>query len=825
VSETTAVSPIDGTIMRGGERNTGTGREPWRCPILKVLEPDGTLRYQLYEWPSRYVGMDFSRQVSDTAVRGVAFDHEGNLLVKLWSDGGNSVALSQPTDIRRGPPNSGLGLNAAGAHATSFTYLVKLEPKNYQILGWTMWTSKYKGRANGAGVDALSYSEDGSVLFAGGTAWGMIQTTNKLANGEPAGDFIAVMTPDMTGMRFCSAVPGLGAAHLGNDRDRIAIGHGLVQGKPRALFVGGAKAEEEVYGLVTRTPTLNPVQAAFGGGESDGYVVMVDLAAGTPVVKPPTPPRPLQRLLITNEGTVVGRKSDPPKGREPTSTAFAFTSDTPKWHHAEAEFRVADGSYWPNFVAGRSENGAVTWSESGLTGAYAVAFDLWAQDKGKQDRRVLGQLYAGGEPPKFSFSVPSFGTQASEEGTSVDGKGVEVKRTVACQPVDATLTLGAVTAKIPFKVVGKRGRVVESEMQRLNVVAYATVKGSVLGLKGDLAGKEIDIRITAPGHRSRNGAAGEVGQEALTRWATLCGAPTPSGSSGVGSSSSHDVGAMHPLFCKGATGMALERRATGRGALPSIRIHTPARLRVERIVSSPFHRLGVHRHPFHELVFLLQGEYEARHEGGVVRLRPGQGAYYPAGCAHRPAFPCNYDCHVWLVQWWRPSLRLREPRAITDQHGLVGGVLEWLCGELRSPTARSSHRIPLLSGVLFEWIVRGDQPAAQTRMDRVRAYLGADNQLFPTVENLAKIARISRHQLRRDFQKALGTSPRSEIKRLRLERARALLLRTDLSIKEISERVGYSHPQQLSTNVRHAYGCTAKQLRSRGAGSGAVAPA
>ncbi|MEI7833793.1 MAG: hypothetical protein WCJ56_11435, partial [bacterium] len=233
VRETTAVSPLDGTVVRGGEHNTGTGREPWRCPELKVYGPDGALRYQLYEWPPRYVGMDVSRQVSDTAVRGVSFDKDGNLLVKLWSDGGNSVATTQPTDIHRGPSNTGLGLNAAGAHATSFTYLAKIEPKNYQLIGWTMWCSRYAGKANGAGIDSLSYGDDGSVLFAGGSAWGLIQTGNKLANGEPGGQYIAVTNPDMTGIRFSSCVPGLGTAKLGNN-NTIAIGHGSVNGKARA---------------------------------------------------------------------------------------------------------------------------------------------------------------------------------------------------------------------------------------------------------------------------------------------------------------------------------------------------------------------------------------------------------------------------------------------------------------------------------------------------------------------------------------------------------------------------------------------------------------
>ena len=497
VRETTAVNPADGTVVTGGERNTSTGREPWRCPILRVLEPDGTLRYQLYEWPSRYVVLDNIRAVSDTAVRGVTFDKEGNLLVKLWSDGGNSVATAQPTDLRTGPPNNGLGLNAAGANATSFAYLAKIDPKDYHLLGWTMWTTRYAGKANGAKIDAVGFGDDGSVLFSGSASWGLIQTSNKLANGEPGGPYIAVTTPDMTGMRFCSAVPGLDAADLGNNRERIAIGHGTVNGHARALFLGGATAEGEAYGLTTKTPTLNAIQPAFGGGLSDGYVVMLDLPAGS--ANSPKPEREPRRLTIANEGSSPQKKPEPSKGEPLTATEFEFSPTLPKWNHADAEFRVADGSYWPSFIAGRPETGRVTWAETGCSGSFQVTLDLFAQDKGRQDRRVLGQFYQGDEPPKVSFSVASFGTQTTGTWSVPDKKGTPQQRSAEFQPLNATLTIGETTAKIPFQAVSKRGRVVESPMQRLNVSAYATVKGSVIGLKGDLANKDIDIRITTQG--------------------------------------------------------------------------------------------------------------------------------------------------------------------------------------------------------------------------------------------------------------------------------------------------------------------------------------
>ncbi len=496
-----AVNPKDGTFIKGGEYNTGTGREPWRCPVLNVLEPDGKLRYQLYEWPSNYVVLDNCRQVSDTAVRLVTTDRDGNIFVVMWSDGGNSVATTLPTDIRRSVGTQGTGLNAAGAGATSFAYLVKLDPVDYQVLGWTMWCSRYNGKGNGAGVSTICQSDDGSFLFAGGSAWGLVQTSNKLANGEPGGSYITVLTPDLCGVRYSSCVPGASAAVVAGASNNWAIGSGSVEGKQRALFLCGAKAEEDVYGLVTRTPTVNALQSTFGGGQSDGYVVMLDLSA--PVTKPQPKKDPPPRLNLARDAHPVGQKPRPPRPGEyvaPTPATYAFSDSVPRWNSADAEFRVADGSHWPNFAVGRPQSGSLDWSADGAKGAFTLKMARWAQSKGKQDRRVLGDLFTDEKGPELTFTVTSVGPRKTDKITHVDDKGRNSEREVTSQTLEATLGLGTQSHKITFQATFAQGLVVEKKtMEKLQINAYATVKGSQLGLKGDLASKEIDIRVSCQG--------------------------------------------------------------------------------------------------------------------------------------------------------------------------------------------------------------------------------------------------------------------------------------------------------------------------------------
>jgi LacI family transcriptional regulator len=57
---------------------------------------------------------------------------------------------------------------------------------------------------------------------------------------------------------------------------------------------------------------------------------------------------------------------------------------------------------------------------------------------------------------------------------------------------------------------------------------------------------------------------------------------------------------------------------------------------------------------------------------------------------------------------------------------------------------------------------------------------------------------MSRSSIERGFKEALGRTPGAELRRVRLEKARTLLRETDLPIKQIASRCGFSTQRQLS---------------------------
>ena len=83
------------------------------------------------------------------------------------------------------------------------------------------------------------------------------------------------------------------------------------------------------------------------------------------------------------------------------------------------------------------------------------------------------------------------------------------------------------------------------------------------------------------------------------------------------------------------------------------------------------------------------------------------------------------------------------------------------------------------------------------------------------VEDLIGEAHVSRSVFYRRFQGALGRTPHEELLRVKLDRVKALLLQTRLSVEEISSLAGFDHSEYLSVAFRREAGTTPGAYRRR----------
>jgi AraC family transcriptional regulator len=82
------------------------------------------------------------------------------------------------------------------------------------------------------------------------------------------------------------------------------------------------------------------------------------------------------------------------------------------------------------------------------------------------------------------------------------------------------------------------------------------------------------------------------------------------------------------------------------------------------------------------------------------------------------------------------------------------------------------------------------------------------------LEEIAAAAFLSPFHFARLFKKLTGASPHAYLAMLRVESAQRLLAETDLSVSEVSARVGYSSPSHFTKAFRQATGLAPRAFRA-----------
>ena len=95
------------------------------------------------------------------------------------------------------------------------------------------------------------------------------------------------------------------------------------------------------------------------------------------------------------------------------------------------------------------------------------------------------------------------------------------------------------------------------------------------------------------------------------------------------------------------------------------------------------------------------------------------------------------------------------------------------------------------------------------------------------VDDMARVAGLSRAHFSREFRAAFGESPHTYLLTRRMERAAALLRNTDRSVLDVCMSVGLQSVGSFTTSFKRTYGVTPTRYRASfpPAADGALVPA
>lgn len=233
--------------------------------------------------------------------------------------------------------------------------------------------------------------------------------------------------------------------------------------------------------------------------------------------------------------------------------------------------------------------------------------------------------------------------------------------------------------------------------------------------------------------------------------------------------------------------------------------------------------------PYYTLGLMLTGRVRIRY--GAEELES------PAGTLGLTAPNTPYSVHVpeahreiWLFflprPEWRELLNWGQPEnapagcysVALDDRVSRAQITRWMRQALvysqsRLPAGQRLAELALEQVLVLASSLAASGGALDERLERVLRAMRHDLARPWREAELAAIATLSTSRFAHLFSKKLGLSPLRYLERLRMERAKSLLLGTSNSVKEIAAGVGYPDALHFSTRFRRLVGRSPRAYR------------
>lgn len=183
--------------------------------------------------------------------------------------------------------------------------------------------------------------------------------------------------------------------------------------------------------------------------------------------------------------------------------------------------------------------------------------------------------------------------------------------------------------------------------------------------------------------------------------------------------------------------------------------------------------------------------------GKKLTAHPGDIVFYPGNTPHREYNGDENSLEIIYLDWEGPPIEL--PLIIHDRNGRIRILAEWLLSDYKNSLYANRERAEdsLLQTLLLETEKNAlDKTDDFVQIVKTTIYEKLGEML--TLDILAEIFQMNKFTFLRRYKILTGKTPIDEVRQIRLERARDLVISTDLSFREISERTGLKNEFHMS---------------------------
>ncbi len=210
---------------------------------------------------------------------------------------------------------------------------------------------------------------------------------------------------------------------------------------------------------------------------------------------------------------------------------------------------------------------------------------------------------------------------------------------------------------------------------------------------------------------------------------------------------------------------------------------------------------------------LLAGEETfSLHPGSVSLVPPGQAVTY----FYRGRSEHLYTHFRLPVPPSAPRVRARFFPAEARLDALRERLLEVVGYREEDPRRTDARLWDVLFGLAAVERCPHESTTHLRLVDQAARICQQEMAACPTVAELARRCRVSHNQFIRVLKRHTGMTPQAWLRKLRTDRARELLVHSDLSVKVVACEVGLPDLQHFNKVIRRVFGCSPRQLRGKG---------
>lgn len=228
-------------------------------------------------------------------------------------------------------------------------------------------------------------------------------------------------------------------------------------------------------------------------------------------------------------------------------------------------------------------------------------------------------------------------------------------------------------------------------------------------------------------------------------------------------------------------------------------------LTVGHLRPNPGWRMQAHQHPFHEIIAPVRGILNVRIQGREHRCGPGTLLLYAAGVTHEEWSDPQEALESYYVAFHSEKLRADDLATCTDPDGRIRQMLRWMHQDQRTLKPGTEDIARYYLRIVIALFMQGWQPVEIEWVQKIRTFVRHHLADTLTLDDLAREAGYSRYHFVREYRRRTGSTPMADVRRIRADYARDLILTTSLALKEIAPAAGLANEYTLSRLFRQLF--------------------